>query len=383
MKSERDKNYSNQSNTKGSTRPQTALELNINAYPVNNANKSNIRKYNRSSKEEPIYRMMIRSEEKERQKYLKGIKNNRAFQNPGPGYYFDYQKRSTFYKDSIPLPEYKQSFFSNNERFPEIKENEFLGPGTYFTNNNYFNSTFANSKISKNNDLNYLKGAPFSSRQQRLKKYNNAIKNPGPGSYNPKLYKNIDENKFKNDTNSFNLRTKRFASYAEEKWKEEIPGPGSYINPYSAVGTSNTILVNGIYYELRKGKNMLQQKPKKSKSRIKNSNKVPDVGFYNPGKLSSIEYKNDKKVKGYNLNINVAFNTRFKSPLEERKMKSKIGPGSYFKNKYVKSMQIKVPFWSKEVKLKDPNKMFAIGPGQYDTSSYFDWNKKSFNATFY
>ena len=44
---------------------------------------------------------------------------------PGPGKYIDIIKNSTFYKDTIPYPEFKQFFLSNNERFVGQKTMNF------------------------------------------------------------------------------------------------------------------------------------------------------------------------------------------------------------------------------------------------------------------
>ena len=68
---------------------------------------------------------------------LKSLTNKKNNEFLIPDYYIDIVKDSGFYKDTIPYPEYKQFFLSNNQRFIELKKNEFLGPATYFENNNY------------------------------------------------------------------------------------------------------------------------------------------------------------------------------------------------------------------------------------------------------
>ena len=163
------------------------------------------------------------------------------------------------------------------------------------------------------------------------------------------------------------------------------PGPGSCINPYTATGTSNTLLINGLYIDIKKGKEMLRPKSKESKSLTNNlkrsTDSVPGVGLYNPDMITSISYNNRKKAK--NGNANIAFNSRVKNEENKKDYKSNLGPGIYYKDKPVKKMQISPPFHDSVVKLKNETKMFGIGPGYYEPRSYFDWNKKSYNSTFY
>ena len=54
-----------------------------------------------------------------------------------------------------------------------------------------------------------------------------------------------------------------------------------------------------------------------------------------------------------------------------------------FKGRSGQQTQINPTFHDSDVKFKSNKKMFGIGPGYYESRSYFDWNKKSFNSTFY
>ena len=106
---------------------------------------------------------------------------------------------------------------------------------------------------------------------------------------------------------------------------------------------------------------------------------VPGVGSFNPGLISSIAYNNRKKTKLSNDKVNVAFNTAIKK--EKNKVyKSKIGPGYYYHPKQFKEKQINPPFLQSTSKFKKDKNIFGIGPGYYESRSYFDWNKKSFNS---
>ena len=393
MKVERDMNISNNHNSKDITRPETALELNIKVVPVHNPDLINESIKRSKTAHTPIYYQMMKhySEEGNKERDIKYLSDKKSSQIPGPGYYLDIHKNSTFYKDTLPYPEFKQFFLSNNERFPEIKQNELLGPTTYFQNNHYFNSTFSTDKLKKSENKNKIKKTPFSTREKRFDNVHHQVlenrKTPGPGSYDPKIVKSIVANKFNNTTNTFNFRSKRFGTTGSDiKWKISTPGPGSYINPYTATGTSNTLLINGIYIDIKKGKEILRPKSSISKplnTNLRSKNNVPGVGLYNPDMITSISYNNRKKVKALSENINVAFNSRVKNEENKKDYKSNIGPGIYYNYKPIKQTQINPPFHGSEAKLKNNIKMFGIGPGYYESRSYFDWNKKSYNASFY
>ena len=385
MKVERVMNIKNDQNLKDITRPETALILNVNyisEHPSNLKEKKHKNKKRlQTAKYKPGYYQMSNSHEDN----LRPLTNKKKDGFPCNDYYIDIVKDSVFYKDTIPYPEFKQFFLSNNQRFTEVKKNEFLGPTTYFENNNYYKSSFSSEKILKKKDKNKIAKTPFNTREKRFKKVNNDAINeefPGPGTYNPKIMKAIESNKFNNNTNTFNFRSKRFGTAGSDfKWKNSIPGPGSYINPYTATGTSNTLLINGLYLNIRKGKDLLKPKSKETIPLKKPDNMVPGVGSFNPGLISSIAYNNRKKTKLSNNKVNVAFNTAIKK--EKNKVyKSNIGPGYYYHPKQFKEKQINPPFLQSTSKFKKDKNIFGIGPGYYESRSYFDWNKKSFNSLF-
>ena len=385
MKVERVMNIKNDQNLKDITRPETALILNVNyisEHPNNlKEKKPKNKKRLQTAKYKPLYYQMSNSHEDN----LRPLTNKKKDGFPCNDYYIDIVKDSVFYKDTIPYPEFKQFFLSNNQRFAEVKKNEFLGPTTYFENNNYYKSSFSSEKILKKKDINKVTKTPFNTREKRFKKVNNNVINeefPGPGTYNPKIIKAIESNKFNNKTNTFNFRSKRFGTAGSDfKWKISIPGPGSYINPYTATGTSNTLLINGLYLNIRKGKEILKPKSKETIPLKKPDNIVPGVGSFNPGLVTSIAYNNRKKAKFANDKRNVAFNSAIQR--ENKKVyKSNVGPGYYYHPKQFKEKQINPPFLQSSTKFKKDKNIFGLGPGFYESRSYFDWNKKSFNSLF-
>jgi hypothetical protein len=349
--------------------------------------------------------------------YLKDFSDFQNKNFPGPGYYIDIEKNSDFYLKSFPYPENKQFFLSNMERFPYYLNgaNNFnLGPTTYFQNNEYYNSAFNTGQIEKNKNLNKIKNAPFNTRQKRFTLYRNEkinLLSPGPGAYDPKLKANIEKNNFNNKVTSFNLRQKRFGpTNSNLKWQMNTPGPGSYINPYTATGTANTVFINGLYVDTRKGKEIIRPKSQTVRN-MKNGNNGnnsdnniivgsnfvgPDFGTYDADKIYTIAYNNKKKAKNQKENnekLNIAFdshNSKINLPdydfnnktrFKDKNVRSNIGPGFYYKEKTVEVKQIYPPFHDSASKNQE-NQQLQIGPGYYDPTSYFDWNKKSFNITF-
>jgi hypothetical protein len=164
--------YSNTS--KLSTRPQTALELSQNIVATHSTissssksvmSRTSTAKMLKNAREQRKWNMLQMREDFREETQKRRNNSNRMpllasdyyeqmekFSNkqiPGPGYYIDIVKESDFYKKSMPYPEFKQFFLSNNERFPESKTNELLGPTTYYKDNIYYKSAFNTGEIDK------------------------------------------------------------------------------------------------------------------------------------------------------------------------------------------------------------------------------------------
>ena len=407
--------YSN--NSKISTRPQTALELSKNIVTAHSANssigKSNMSRAStakmlKNARDQRRWNMFqmredFREETQRRRNnsnripllandYYEQMQKLSYKQSPGPGYYVDMVKESDFYKKSMPYPEFRQFFLSNNERFPDSRDNENLGPTTYFEKNIYYNSAFNTGEVDKQIDINKNKETPFSTRAKRFTNVSNKnntnitnIKTPGPGSYDPKIMREIEPNKFSNFNNTFNFRQKRFGpSNLELKWLMDTPGPGEYINPYTATGTANTLLINGLYIDIRKGKEILRQKAKTQKPLREVGLNVPGVGSYEPDKVTTIAYKNRKVAKDRKENekLKIAFDSHMKEEKQLSDMKTNLGPGIYYKEMPIKVTPITSPFMSGEERMKDGKVGSGLEPGHYDIGSYFDWNKKTYNVSY-
>ena len=167
--------------SKISTRPQSALEISQNMISTHSVNsfseKSNMSrattaKMLKTAREQRKWNMIqYRKDFKEETQKRRNKANQvpllandvydqelQKFNNkqaPGPGYYIDINKESDFFKKSIPYPEFRQFFLSNNERFPEERVNPILGPTTYFKENIYYNSAFNTGEIEKIEDALY------------------------------------------------------------------------------------------------------------------------------------------------------------------------------------------------------------------------------------
>ena len=405
--------------SKLSTRPQTALELSQNIVATHSTNSSisksvmsriSTAKMLKNAREQRKWNMVqMRQDFKEETQRRRNNSNRipllandyyeqmEKFSNkqiPGPGYYIDMIKESDFYKKSMPYPEFRQFFLSNNERFPDTKTNENLGPTTYYKDNIYYDSAFNTGEIDKKIDINKNKETPFSTRAKRFTNNSNFqkgitnvtnTKTPGPGTYDPKIMRTIEPNKFGNFNNTFNFRQRRIGPSASElKWQMETPGPGEYINPYTATGTANTLLINGLYIDIRKGKEILRQKAKTQKPLREVGLNTPGVGTYDPDKVISIAYKNRKKAKDRKENekLKIAFDSHMKDEKQLSELKSNLGPGIYYKELPSKSPTIRSPFKNEVERMKDGKVGSGLEPGHYDIGNYFDWNKKTYNVSY-
>ena len=301
---------------------------------------------------------------------------------PGPGYYYDPNKTSSF--NFKPTPEFKQFFGSKLERFYKFKGfNNYLGPGEYFEKTMNKTSTGF---------------APFSTKANRF--YASFIpveKNeiPGPGEYTLKSFTTSPNGRKTQSTSpkgKFGTNEKRFVDIVNTKWKYCVPGPG-YYNPEEIKTQSfrpfKTFYKNK-FFNINKNKNLnLPTKKVVLDSQKLIKERAPPIGLYNPDMAFTIDYKNKKKVFE-TKNNKVAFDSTY----NKKKKKSKkidfntninIGPGYYYHEKVNKNLRPSPQFHISEYDSRKKwfiNSNPNLGPGQYDINNYFDWNKKSFNINF-
>ena len=272
--------------------------------------------------------------------------------NPGPGFYIDRFKHSSFKIKNIP--ESNQFFGSRIERF-------------YRNNKSYDNEDSFSINDNKIKSKSFISLAPFSMNTKRFKipyYLQELFQNPSPTDYNNNKLKKVKS--FSNFDN-FNTSAKRFIIDNNSKWKKEIPGPGHY-NPEKIK------------------KHISSRKLRFSYEKISNRiNNKTDI-YINPinYKINTIEYINNKKLNSTNLK-NVTF---FKCNPKITKSSSCTNfvpdPGTYYIDKKYEYKQINPAFSSSTEKKNGMNTKSEInvGSGQYNHDSYFDWHKKSFNISY-
>jgi len=337
------------------------------------------------------------------------LNSRRIDNNPGPGYYLE-EKMYTSFKPQA-LPEDRQTFGSICQRFPYLKTADSLGPGAYFREE--FKMEKIKQKTQKEKTMipqinklksykpvkvehNILPGpgqyepnkpkkrvmtasaaANFGSKEPRFKKNigTERSKNIGPGSYN-----NTDYwmNKIENAKNS-----NGFNSFAKILVKPKSA------NPYRNINRMNNFELDaeqtGMNFFNENNNYNIKNNEKNSRPQTRMDiriSEVPGVGAYNPDALNSLEYKAAKNCAKNSL-VEVPFNcTKSRPRFEEGKSQSVLGPGLYHKNETKKFKQIYPPFKNTEQRFREAKSQYRTNPGQYDTTSYFDWNKKTFNILY-
>ena len=327
---------------------------------------------------------------------------------PGPGYYYDEEKMNLNLKSGKNDPnKLKNAHLYDDIQQVNNEDEGGLGPGTYFqdilnlNNNNKAvknkkgilsrrkaksvpflctskrfhyevplneNQNFAQKdeqilnefkKIS-NNDISvessnisnssHKLGLTF--RDQFLVDNDSSVSK----TYSSKIYK---FNKFKPLNGTFYRRDMRFReTFQEENRKKEIPGPGSYINPYTSTGKTNSIKVDGRYMDIRSCRVLIEKnranKFTKSKKIAKDKipffwdggldqGKVPGVGTYEPDKTLTILYDINKHKKYGNNHFNsTQYSDRNGFYLFQKNAPN--GPGCYYHDKFVEKKQISAAF---------------------------------------
>ncbi len=347
--------------------------------------------------------------------------------SPGPGYYYN-DNLNNLIKKLPKKKNLKNNFFgSTSDRFGnginsyKSNNNINLGPGQYFLDKH--SDAFKKRHLKK---FLLSQSIPFMSITERFNFSQSTININSKDNNNISLLKlkNQKENKLiqnnsfvsttHSNTSKTNNQNKQLSMHGtfyskeprfkdnENKLKESSlnPGPGSYINPFSNTGSSNTINYNGRYVDIRTGKNLIlnNKRPKSSNNKydsfIKTKNNfIPSVGRYNPGINYTIEYKNIKKMR--EGRIDIGFNSSVpgdRGELYSFQKNENLGPGKYFINdndiKYKNygnsafGSSSERGLIDNDVKLYKNNSMSNLGPGNYNYFNNYSWVKKSFNVKY-
>ena len=286
--------------------------------------------------------------------------------NPGPGYYYD-EKSNTGFK-SHALPEEKQVFGSNCQRFPKVEVSEVRGPG-------YYNNEFSSVEKIKQKEF---KEKILIPQMAKIKKYKpikvEETELPGPGQYfgdHTSIRVKTAEN------NNFGSTLPRFQKFSETT-NSNFPGPGSYLNQSNWNPSQNNNLAKIFLKPIlntRRNFSIIDKKPK---------DQIPPIGTYNPDYIYNLDYKVAKNCAKNNLS-EAPFNLTKSKPRFENQVKgmsTTLGPGLYFKEQIYNERQKKIPFSNGERRFRDASMKFQTSPGQYESSSYFDWNRKTFNILY-
>jgi len=325
-------------------------------------------------------------------------------QDPGPGYYFSELATGSF--KPVKVPEKFQYFGSNSLRFsdPNLTDKLAVGPGAYFNDDNRLAQKKLKKVLHENNfsqNSNTIREEIRKDRIETLEerigingiinqyKLSNVEPTPGPGNY--ELNSDIYLKKGASNIAKFGSLQKRF----NENFSNLTPGPGAYL------GLPNGESANLVKFPVRPKKIIIKKDenlqadlnifPKEGVEEIQANPVSPGVGSYNPDIVLSLGYKVAKNVNKFN-NSSAPFNSverRFNYKVAAGAAEN-VGPGQYYKDnsekKIVQNLLNNSPPFNTSADRNYPNEDRNIysnnGPGSYNLSSYFDWNKKSFNVEF-
>ena len=299
---------------------------------------------------------------------------------PGPGYYYDEDNKNNNVRNNKNSFSYIKKI---NHQHEILKDNlEGLGPGTYF--NDILNLDNSNQNIKKKKLLKQKNNsAPFLCQSKRFtydssnndnnnnnidnnQTYNKsnqaqtqeALKdyNSGDMLNNNQMPKNKKIKFTRSMAGMFYRKDMRFReNYQEENMKKGIPGPGSYINPYTRIGKSNSVKLDDKYMDIRTCRIIIEKnrvhkfnKKKKNKKNLiywlgETKEIKPGVGSYEPDKTLTIKYDINKNKKyGNNVFNSTQISNRSELFLSQKNLLN--GPGSYFKDNQVEFKQINAAF---------------------------------------
>jgi hypothetical protein len=289
------------------------------------------------------------------------------------------------------------SYFKDDQRLEKIKLKKFLNEKLNFS------TTILSQRdeLKKDRSTDIEKRLGINGLLNKQKNYNdNSL--PGPGwyetvtsSFNPK---NVNSTFSQSGSCSFGSIQRRFN---EIPFSETTPGPGSYLGLTKNQGSSIMGTLHKLISKNRKPLtddeksrspdiliDMKRNYERNTGTKISKEN-VPSVGDYNSDILFSMGYKVAKNVSKFNAK-SAPFNSVEKRFLNFNKKTASgtMGPGQYFKeNKKEKNLNYSAspPFnvSSERTYFADKKNEYGLnGPGSYNTGSYFDWNKKSYNIQF-
>ena len=300
---------------------------------------------------------------------------------PGPGFYDNKLIKGPV---SIFNSNKSQNFGSNTPQFFKInRENDSIGPGSYFLEKNKYEPKFETSIHVKKPQNNIEKQKDIGIYIYNYRK-DNISKCPGPGQYD------LGHNFIKKDISnvkSFGILSERF--------KTEKPSGNINEMELENVNRENKDYVNNKYDDRVKIKidsKYIQSKKEEEEQEKKRRDhyrdiKEPAVGSYSPEVISSISYQVLSRLNPYRNKIapfNI-MNTRFRNePKRPKKEVELPGPGKYeIENAYNALYNSKKNYRIFGIgPQRESYNKGSIGPGLYNQEKQNSWNKKTFNILF-
>ena len=227
------------------------------------------------------------------------------------------------------LEPYKKTKSSVNKKKINKKTNQDLMKGTKIQNNYYDNDSIIISKYG--NKFRISESGNISHEISNYSSTNNSSVN------NMNNINNIFYNRPQSMSGVFYRKDIRFRERVmEENSKKWVPGPGSYINPFTGKGKSNSIKMNGRYMDIRSCKRYLENsRPKTALYSSENNNNYfqinnnPPVGYYESDKMFTLKQNVINKLKQGNRTFNSTLISD-RNAIYQFQKNAPNGPGTYF-----------------------------------------------------
>ena len=309
--------------------------------------------------------------------------------NPGPGFYYDEELMDGMKKASAPPLIKKEPYNPDDEILNEIfnsnnndKEKKIILDFKKEQAENFkkkmlnklkpanapflskcerfnFEPNIKSKSINSNKDItnkNLMKGIKiqnnFDNNTNNIYKYGNNYRISESGNISNEIsnYSSTNNSSINNINNILNNRPQSMSGIfyrkdirfreriMEENSKKWIPGPGTYINPFTGTGKSNSIKMNGRYMDIRSCKKFMEKSRPKTASFSNGNindnyiklNKNPGVGYYNPDEIFTLKQNVLNKLKQGNRTFNSTLLSDRNSIYQFQK-NAPNGPGTYFK----------------------------------------------------
>ena len=257
-------------------------------------------------------------------------------------YDFKQEQADNFKKKMMEKIKHKDiPFLSKSERFnlePYIKSNSYKNKLNKGLNKQ---SLFYNQNKKKKNLMKGIKVQ--NNRTTENDNISNEVSYYSSTNNSSTYNKNVFYSRPQSMCGTFYRKDIRFREREiEENSKKYVPGPGSYINPFTGTGKTNSIQINGRYMDLRTCIKYIENnrfnnlRPKTASYELKvnnyiNYNKNPGVGSYEPEEVYTVKHNVMNKMKQGNKTFNSTLLSD-RNAIYQFQKNAPNGPGTYFVN---------------------------------------------------